>query len=396
MTNDLLGDLFGGLFGNVKRQPLGRIFISYSSADKLAVRRLDRRLRDDGYETWRDEKAMHVGDTLALEISEALSRAKVVLIVLSKASLQSRWLRYELDIATERMIQGRCRLVPVLIDDVAVPPELTGRIYADMRPGRRGGYKKITDTLDHERSRFAPVIKTSPPSVLSSEAEERRRAYEAMLGGWSSISATGSVLESDDWEGFTLEETDVVGEIALAYSDRPSSLSIQAFEKWKRRVEDLPADDFALLITECPLDANLATQLDMSENLGSAPIGSGGVMVVLYLPRGMEQDEIAESFEAAKGALRAVIAEHSEYSSPVAMTQHALAPVRPRNAVIPVLQAGDKVLHSTFGLGVVLSVAGEQEKSVADVEFASLGLKRLFLAHAPLVHIAGPGAPDGI
>ena len=48
------------------------------------------------------------------------------------------------------------------------------------------------------------------------------------------------------------------------------------------------------------------------------------------------------------------------------------------------LVAGDRVLHTTFGMGKVVATSGEGDKSMADVDFGSSGLKRLSLKHAPL------------
>jgi DNA helicase-2/ATP-dependent DNA helicase PcrA len=51
---------------------------------------------------------------------------------------------------------------------------------------------------------------------------------------------------------------------------------------------------------------------------------------------------------------------------------------------IPSLAPGDKVLHTSFGLGTVLTVSGAGESSKADVDFGSFGVKRLALKVAPL------------
>ena len=48
------------------------------------------------------------------------------------------------------------------------------------------------------------------------------------------------------------------------------------------------------------------------------------------------------------------------------------------------LAAGDRVLHSTFGLGKVVATSGAGDDTKADVDFGSAGLKRLSLRHAPL------------
>jgi DNA helicase II / ATP-dependent DNA helicase PcrA len=51
---------------------------------------------------------------------------------------------------------------------------------------------------------------------------------------------------------------------------------------------------------------------------------------------------------------------------------------------IPLLVAGDRVLHTTFGMGTVVATSGEGDKAMADVDFGSSGLKRLSLRYAPL------------
>ena len=57
---------------------------------------------------------------------------------------------------------------------------------------------------------------------------------------------------------------------------------------------------------------------------------------------------------------------------------------RPTVRAVPVLVPGDRVLHSTFGLGKVLATTGDVGKEMADVDFGSEGVKRLSLRHAPL------------
>jgi DNA helicase-2/ATP-dependent DNA helicase PcrA len=51
---------------------------------------------------------------------------------------------------------------------------------------------------------------------------------------------------------------------------------------------------------------------------------------------------------------------------------------------IPSLAAGDRVLHTTFGMGKVITTSGSGEDVKADVDFGSAGIKRLSLKHAPL------------
>src|SRR5215211_2227139 len=57
---------------------------------------------------------------------------------------------------------------------------------------------------------------------------------------------------------------------------------------------------------------------------------------------------------------------------------------KPTIREIPSLLPGDRVLHTTFGMGTVVATSGEGDKAMADVDFGSSGLKRLSLRYAPL------------
>jgi DNA helicase-2/ATP-dependent DNA helicase PcrA len=50
-----------------------------------------------------------------------------------------------------------------------------------------------------------------------------------------------------------------------------------------------------------------------------------------------------------------------------------------------VLEVGQRVSHDTFGLGTVVAITGEGDKSEATVNFGQYGDKRLLLRYAPVV-----------
>lgn len=114
----------------MKSRPL--IFLSHSSIDKPFVRRLAKFLQSLGFDTWLDERSIFSGDQIAEAISKGLMKARIVIIVLSRASANSRWLKYELNTILPRVVQGKCRLIPVLIEPaIIIPAALRGFNYAD-------------------------------------------------------------------------------------------------------------------------------------------------------------------------------------------------------------------------------------------------------------------------
>ena len=62
---------------------------------------------------------MFPGDNLVERIfEEGLGGADTVIVVVSRHSLKSSWVKEELSTAKVLQVEGRCRLIPVIIDDV--------------------------------------------------------------------------------------------------------------------------------------------------------------------------------------------------------------------------------------------------------------------------------------
>lgn len=98
--------------------PSPRVFISHSAMDKQRfVVPFATKLFQRGVDVWLDKWELNPGDSLIQRIFEVgIGTADTILVVLSQNSLNSRWVREELDAASVRRIQGKCRLIPVLLD----------------------------------------------------------------------------------------------------------------------------------------------------------------------------------------------------------------------------------------------------------------------------------------
>jgi len=57
---------------------------------------------------------------------------------------------------------------------------------------------------------------------------------------------------------------------------------------------------------------------------------------------------------------------------------------KPAIKTVPSVAIGDRVLHTTFGMGTVIATSGIGDTAKADVDFGSTGVKRLSLKHAPM------------
>jgi DNA helicase-2/ATP-dependent DNA helicase PcrA len=57
---------------------------------------------------------------------------------------------------------------------------------------------------------------------------------------------------------------------------------------------------------------------------------------------------------------------------------------RPAIKTVASVEVGERVLHTSFGMGTVIAIHGTGDATKADVDFGSVGIKRLSLKHAPM------------
>lgn len=94
---------------------VGDIFVSYAREDLWFVSPLVSALQAQGWTVWWD-RLMPVGDVADLTIERALNDARCIVVVWSKNSVNSIWVRNEAAEGRDRQI-----LIPVILDDT-IPP----------------------------------------------------------------------------------------------------------------------------------------------------------------------------------------------------------------------------------------------------------------------------------
>lgn len=231
---------------------LGKIFISHSSVDKPFVRRLAARITKAGYEVWLDEHELLAGDALGEKIAGALKETKVIVVVVSENSVRSNWLKYELNIAIERMIKGDCRVIPAVIDEAPVPSEVEGRKYADFRKNFSAGLRSIFTALEDEARQA---------SSRAGFRVEARDLLEEVFGG----RGYGSIRRARQDIDYGLvylpatvkgnNDTGVVYEIVDSYSAPVQPLTAGWWEEYEESM-DMYSETLFLVVTERPIDFN--------------------------------------------------------------------------------------------------------------------------------------------
>ncbi len=109
-----------------------KVFISHSSTDKKFVRTLKGDLNENNIETWLDEDELRLGDTLIERLDAALEDSSHFLIILSKSSVNSDWVKYELNKALNKNLTLNRRIIAVKYKECQVPKELENLVYEDL------------------------------------------------------------------------------------------------------------------------------------------------------------------------------------------------------------------------------------------------------------------------
>jgi hypothetical protein len=122
-----------------------RLFLCHSSADKPAIRRLYRQLRDDGIRPWFDEEDLLPGQDWDWAIRRAVRNSDCVVVCLSGASTTRagyvhREIKEALDVADEQP-EGAIFVIPARLEDCEVPERLRHLHWVDLFA--EDGYRRL-------------------------------------------------------------------------------------------------------------------------------------------------------------------------------------------------------------------------------------------------------------
>lgn len=136
------------------RQPLQyhSCFISYSSQDEALAQHLHADLQDKGVRCWFAPEDLKIGDEFRSRIDESIQVYDRLLLILSEASVQSRWVQKEVETAFEKEgKENRIVLFPLRIDEAVM--HSTVGWAADIRRQRHiGDFRQWKDHDAYEKA----------------------------------------------------------------------------------------------------------------------------------------------------------------------------------------------------------------------------------------------------
>jgi hypothetical protein len=141
-------------------------FISHSSKDKEFADHLLAGLQNKGVDCFYAPHHLKIGDRFRPRIDEAIWRKDKLLLILSEHSIQSDWVREEVESCQEReRRENRDILFPIRLDD-AVKHTVEAWAASIRRQLQIGDFRKWTDSAAYTNSfnSLLDALKLQPPS----------------------------------------------------------------------------------------------------------------------------------------------------------------------------------------------------------------------------------------
>jgi len=168
---------------------MSHVFISYSSQDRPFVDDLVNRLKAKLVDVWYDQIELRVGDSIVAKINQGLRDSDWLILVLSQASMKSKWVAEELTAAIALTVQKGAFVLPLLKEPVDIPPLLAGRKYADFTRDETQGLQELLKVVAPETQLFADeasqrswhILSTIARGTLDQQASSSNRAAFAGL-----------------------------------------------------------------------------------------------------------------------------------------------------------------------------------------------------------------------
>lgn len=147
-------------------RPSPRVFVSHSSANAAAAKRVGKVLEAAGFGVWLDSSDIRLGVLLRNELHEAIQKSCAVALLWSEPASKSRWVAAEILTAfhMDRFI------IPCVVDDAPLPQFLGNSVHLDLRKNEAEALGQLARAVEKVPRQANPI----PPRIASASAELKR------------------------------------------------------------------------------------------------------------------------------------------------------------------------------------------------------------------------------
>ena len=129
-----------------------KVFLSHSSKDKDIVVPIALDLEKVGISSWLDAKDILPGESIVTKIDKGLSECDLVLLFLSKNSVNSTWVRKEWEtMLWDEIGTNKVKIITIKLDDCEVPKILQTKKYIDLFVDYDKGLSEIIYAINEYR-----------------------------------------------------------------------------------------------------------------------------------------------------------------------------------------------------------------------------------------------------
>ena len=158
-----------------------KAFISYSSKDSKFADRLAKDLRNLGTNIFYAKWNIKVGDSIVEKINSALSSHDLVVVILSKSSVKSQWVRKEINSTLMNQLSEKgIRILPILIESCEIPFLLSDIKYANFVSGYKEGFADLLQAFEEyiDLSNYLEIVKNACPDI---DVEDKQKEIAICL-----------------------------------------------------------------------------------------------------------------------------------------------------------------------------------------------------------------------
>jgi acyl carrier protein len=222
-----------------------QVFISHDTEDASFAHRLARDLQGAGVQVWIAPDSIRPGESWVDAIERGLNHSSDMVVVLTPAAIDSRWVKKETEIGIMRERRGQMRVIPLAVEQCDVPLLLGSYQMVSFRRGYDVGLRQLVSMLGLRRTpspplgtRPSPALSARPPSTSAIIQKRFVEILSELIGADSSpIHLTSRLVED-----LEMDDLDLV-ELAMAVEDEwdllvPDECVVQGSGSYIRTVGD--------------------------------------------------------------------------------------------------------------------------------------------------------------